>query len=129
MLVLRLFGQARIEADDAIRPIRAPAKAVEAFAYLAANHNAPVSREFLAALLWPDDAPEEGRAKLRRHLYVLAQALPAAAEPYLTTTSNTVRWNGAAAPVDVIAFTEALARDGAGDPAVWYTGRLSRRLS
>ena len=59
VLVLRLFGQARIEADDAIRPIRAPAKAVEAFAYLAANHNAPVSREFLAALLWPTMRPRK----------------------------------------------------------------------
>ena len=124
VLTIRLFGQVRVEVDGEAWPLRAPAKAVEALAYLATHHGVAVARDFLATLLWPDDEPEDGRAKLRRNLHVLAQALPqpAAGEPYLLTTKQTVGWNPEAASIDVIAFTEAGVAGRLDEAATWYGG-------
>lgn len=36
----------------------------------------PVSRDLLAAFLWPDEAPSKGRANLRRELHILVKILP-----------------------------------------------------
>lgn len=125
MLTIRLFGHARFELDEAAWPFRAPAKAIAVLGYLAAHHDAPVSRNFLAELIWPDDEPEEGRGKLRRHLHVLIGALPKAPDdtPYLIATMQTVRWNAQApATIDTIAFCEAGAAGRLDDATAWYGG-------
>jgi DNA-binding SARP family transcriptional activator len=125
VLTIRLFGHARFEIDEAAWPFRAPAKAIAVLAYLATHQDVPVSRNFLAELIWPDDEPEDGRGKLRRHLHVLVGALPKAPEdaPYLLSTMQTVRWNQKApATVDTIAFCEAGANDRLDDATAWYGG-------
>jgi DNA-binding SARP family transcriptional activator/tetratricopeptide (TPR) repeat protein len=127
VVTIRLFGQVRFEVDDAVAPLRAPARAVVALGYLASHHDVPVSRDFLAALLWPDDEPEDGRAKLRRNLHVLGQALPAvtSSQPYLLATMRTVRWNPEhPATVDAIAFAEAGRGGRTDEAAAWYTGNF-----
>ncbi len=125
MVTIRLFGHVRFEVDGAALPVRAPARAIAVLAYLATHHGAPVSRNFLAELIWPDDDPDEGRGKLRRQLHVLAAAFPKApgAPPYLLTTMQTVRWNPAApAIVDTIAFGEAGEAGRLADAIGWYGG-------
>ena len=109
MLTIRLFGQVRVDIDGAVEPLRAPSKAIEALAYLATHRDAPVSRDYLATLLWPDDEPEDGRGKLRRNLHVLARALAhSAPEPLLSAAMQSIRWNAqSGVSVDVIAFAEA----------------------
>jgi len=49
--------------------------AIALLGYLAVEHR-PISRAFLARLLWPDDSPSKGLASLRRELYNLTQLLP-----------------------------------------------------
>jgi DNA-binding SARP family transcriptional activator len=125
VLTIRLFGHARFELDEAAWPFRAPPKAIAVLAYLAAHHDVPVLRNFLAELIWPDDDPEDGRGKLRRHLHVLVGALPKAPDdaPYWVATMQTVRWNRhAPATVDTIAFCEAGANDRLDDAIAWYGG-------
>ncbi len=124
MLTIRLFGQVRVDIDGAIEPLRAPAKAVEALAYLATHRDAPTSRDFLATLLWPDDEPEGGRGKLRRNLHVLARALAhVSPEPLLTAAMQSIRWNVQdAVSVDVIAFAEAYAARSYDEAIAHYGG-------
>jgi DNA-binding SARP family transcriptional activator len=127
VVTIRLFGHALYEDGANAAPFRAPARAIALVAYLITHRDAPIARNYLAELLWPHDDLEAGRAKLRRHLHVLTQALPPApAElPYFLTTMQALRWNPAApAVVDVITFADA-ARDGRFDDAVaWYGGEF-----
>ncbi len=126
MVTIRLFGQVRCEQNGEAAPLRAPARAVVAFAYLTSHHDVPVSRDYLATILWPDDEPDAGRAKLRRHLHVLTQALPKiASQPYFLATMQTVRWNVAnSIAVDTIEFDQAGRNGRADEAAAWYTGNF-----
>ncbi len=126
MLIVRLFGHVRFEFEGTKWPLRVPLKGIELLAYLAAHRAVPISRTFLAELMWPDDDPETGRTNLRRHLHVLARGLPpAASAPYVLATMQTVRWNpDAPALIDTIAFSEAGAAGKVADAIDWYTGEF-----
>ncbi|NOR81896.1 MAG: hypothetical protein GQ526_00195, partial [Ardenticatenales bacterium] len=50
-------------------------RTIALLAYLVAERR-PIGREYLALLLWPDEAPSTGRGNLRRELHNLAQILP-----------------------------------------------------
>lgn len=81
-----------------------PPRAIALLAYLATRPGKPVTRPRLAALLWPDDAEEEARAKLRRHLYQLQKALPPDIA-WVDVETSSVCWNAnAPAIVDVVEF-------------------------
>src|SRR4051812_23759040 len=68
-LKLFVFGQPRLEVDR--KPIKLNLrKALALLAYLAASGQ-PYSRDALATMLWP----ESGRARLRRMLHRLQQAI------------------------------------------------------
>jgi DNA-binding SARP family transcriptional activator/predicted ATPase len=56
-------------------PFHARPRVLPLFAYLLLERGAPVSREAIAARLWPDEPQSEGRAALRRHLQYLDSAL------------------------------------------------------
>jgi len=72
-LDIRLLGAPRIAVDGT--PIAVDTrKAIALLAYLAVVPG-PVSREVLAALLWPESDGEDGRAALRRTLSTLRSAL------------------------------------------------------
>ncbi len=125
MVTIRLFGHARYEIGTVVSPFRVPPRALAALAYLIVQRDAPVDRRFLAELLWPDDDSNDARTNLRRHLHVLAQALPPAPDeaPYLLSTMKTIRWNPAApAIVDTIAFTDAARAARFDEASAMYTG-------
>jgi len=83
---LRLLGPVRIEhhqeaknraieGDAVVTPRFRSRRTMALLGYLAAEQR-PVSRDFLAALFWPDETPSKGRGNLRRELYSLAKILP-----------------------------------------------------
>ncbi len=79
------------------------------FAYLALHRAAPVSRQQLAFLFWPDSSEAQARTNLRKQLLFLRQALPQT-EAVLTIDRQYVQWvPGAMIHVDVAAFRDALA--------------------
>src|SRR6266511_5920679 len=73
LLKLLLFGSPRLERDG--RPIELNLrKALALLVYLAVSGQ-PHSRDALATLLWPESDGREARARLRRTLHRLSQAI------------------------------------------------------
>src|SRR5579859_6055895 len=95
MLRLRLLGSFHAHADGDKLKLPSLPRSVPLWAYLLINAAAPIRRELLAQLLWPDEGEVLGRANLRRHLHQLQLALPPAPpdHPWLLTTPTTTQWN------------------------------------
>jgi non-specific serine/threonine protein kinase len=95
MLYIHLFGHLRLFDDRQPLRFTARPKALPLWAYLLLNRAKPVPRDALAFLLWPDASEDVARANLRRHLYDLRRALPAAPEntPWLVRRPDAVQWN------------------------------------
>lgn len=74
-------------------------------AYLAATERAPVTRDKLIALLWPESDESSGRHSLSQLLYALRHGLGADA---LTVNTETVSLNPAILGSDVHSFDTAL---------------------
>ena len=64
----------------------------------------PVERDWLAGVLWPDSAPDAGRANLRRTLTDLRAALGDAAPRLVSPTAQTIGLTVAPHEADVRAF-------------------------
>jgi len=80
-LDVRLLGEPRFAFGGEPLRFGAPPRALELFAYLLLARAAPVARDRLAALFWPEVPDRDARADLRRHLYYLTtRALPAGHE-------------------------------------------------
>lgn len=102
MALLRLFGHPVLETDGTRSALKVPAKAVALLAIVVSNHLRPLSREWLAEVLWPDSDQAEARANLRRHLHLCLRLI---GEDALTLTRATVQWNGqSSTDVDVVRF-------------------------
>lgn len=85
-----------------------PRKSLQVLAYLLLHHAVPVSREYLAFLLYPDDEEGAARAKLRATLSELPKILPAPADQYVSIETDKIAWNpDADLWLDVDAFEEA----------------------
>jgi DNA-binding SARP family transcriptional activator len=94
---LRLLGPARVEhidtnpeggmGDAGSIPRFRSQRAVGLLGYLTSERRT-IAREYLATLLWPDEASGTGRGKLRRELYNLVKILPGCWE----TDAQTVRF-------------------------------------
>jgi DNA-binding SARP family transcriptional activator len=85
----------------------------------------PIARDLLAATLWPDDDRLEGLTKLRRHVHMIAQALPPSDVPWIAGTNKTIAWNPESrARVDVNEFERALADHRDADAVEAYRGDL-----
>jgi hypothetical protein len=65
----------RDEVNPGMIPRFRSRRTVGLLGYLVAKQR-PIGREHLALLFWPDEAPANGRANLRRELHNLAQILP-----------------------------------------------------
>lgn len=108
-LVVRLLGSPSMQFDG--RPIKlpTPARCVAVLATLALRRGDPPTRSTLASAIWPDDLDSDARANLRRHLHLVAQALPKIdGVEWIDTSSRTVAWNDRApAWFDVHAFEDA----------------------
>lgn len=121
MPLLRLFGHPVLESDGNRTALKVPAKAVALLAIVAANHSRPLSREWLAQILWPDTDPAQARANLRRHLHLCLRAI---GDDALALTRTTVQWNrDSHTDVDVIRF-DAFAKRQRESAADEYGGEL-----
>src|SRR6266545_2357593 len=102
MLTIQLFGSPQLFLDG--RPVGVPRRKSRALLYYVAAHSAPVPRERLLALLWPDHDRPAAQQVLRTSLHGLRKAVGAA----LLVADDTL----ALAPdvdVDVRRFAERLA--------------------
>lgn len=78
-------------------------------AYLLLHREAPISRQRLAFLFWPDSSEAQARSNLRNLLHTLIQALPDG-EHLVETDNQTVQWRAdGAITVDVDSLLAALA--------------------
>ncbi len=73
---IRLFGHVAVEVNGEPFRLATPRKTLSILAYLLVNRDAPIARDFLAYVMWPDDEEEPARTKLRMNLYDLARVLP-----------------------------------------------------
>jgi DNA-binding SARP family transcriptional activator/tetratricopeptide (TPR) repeat protein len=75
-LRIGLFGHVAVEVNGTPFKLATPRKTLPVLAYLLLNRDAPIARDFLAYVMWPDDEEEPARTKLRLSLYDLARVLP-----------------------------------------------------
>ncbi len=89
-LRIRLFGHVAVEVDGAPFRLATPRKTLPILAYLLMNRDAPVARDFLAYVMWPDEEEDSARSRLRMNLYELGRVLPPspAGGPLLVTTDS-----------------------------------------
>jgi DNA-binding SARP family transcriptional activator len=107
-LAIRLFGNLEVALDGAPFRFATPRKSLQVLAYLLLHRRAPVSREYLAFLLYPDDEEASARAKLRSTLSELGKILPKPAERYVLVDTDRVSWNpNTDVWLDVDEFAEA----------------------
>ena len=109
MLRLRVFGGVAIERNGV--PVTETAelhKALALLALVAASGERGVSRDQLAAFLWPESDSEHARSALSQTLYTLRKQL---AEPELFVGTRTLRLNPTAIGSDLGDFERALLRD------------------
>ncbi|HEX9116583.1 MAG TPA: BTAD domain-containing putative transcriptional regulator, partial [Anaerolineae bacterium] len=94
-LDIRLLGEFAIFYDGA--PITAinSQRSQCLLAYLLLHRDAPVARQRLAVLFWPDSTEAQARSNLRNLLHTLTQALPNG-EPFVEADGQTVQWRAAA---------------------------------
>jgi DNA-binding SARP family transcriptional activator/tetratricopeptide (TPR) repeat protein len=108
VLDVRLFGHLEVAIDGGRFNLATPRKSLHVLAYLLLHRGAPVSREYLAFLLYPDDEEGAARAKLRATLSELPKILPPPAARYVTVETDKIAWNPEAELwLDVDAFVEA----------------------
>ena len=126
MALIRLFGHPVLDRGEVRAPLAVPPKAVALLALLAAHHARPLSREWLAQSLWPDDDPAGARANLRRHFHLLVKAI---GDDAFILARHTAQWNAACAhTVDLIRF-ETLANAGSPLALDEYAGDLCAGIS
>jgi predicted ATPase/DNA-binding SARP family transcriptional activator len=123
---VRLLGEPAFRYGGEPLRFGAPPRSLELLAYLLLNRGAPLARDRLAALFWPEVTDSAARADLRRHLYYLTtRALPPG-KAWFVGDKRVVQLNPAL-PIrfDVDEF-EACARDRtrAAEATAWYAGDL-----
>ena len=91
---IRLLGGLRVLDGDQELRFSAPAKALSLLAYLLLYRTQQFSRDTVAFAFWPDDDEPRSRANLRRHIALIARALPVvAACPPIVADHRSIRWN------------------------------------
>jgi DNA-binding SARP family transcriptional activator len=88
---IRLLGRVLVQLDAGSPGTLRSGRAEVLLAYLLLRRGAPVARERLAALLWPDSAEAQARTNLRHLLHTVRRDLPAV-ERYLEIGGRVVRW-------------------------------------
>lgn len=127
-LDLSLLGTFRVSLDQ--RPLTSfrSANNQGLLAYLALNNNHSISREVLAALLWPDESDDDAHNNLRQAIFRLRQLLGDGENgdiPYLTITRQSVQFNpNSDYSLDVDLFLRAIESHDLDAAAAAYTGEL-----
>ncbi|HMF29278.1 MAG TPA: AAA family ATPase, partial [Candidatus Cybelea sp.] len=94
--------------DGAPFKFATPRRSLQVLAYLLLHRSGPVTREYLAFVLFPDEDEADARARLRSTLSDMPKILPAPFERYITVDGENVAWNpGAPLWLDVDTFVEA----------------------
>ncbi|MEO6836000.1 MAG: AAA family ATPase [Candidatus Tumulicola sp.] len=107
-LDIRLFGHLEVALEGGRFSLATPRKSLQVLAYLLLHRAAPVSRDYLAFLLYPDDEEGAARAKLRATLSQLPKILPPPADRYISIDTDKIAWNpDADVWLDVDAFEAA----------------------
>ena len=120
MLALRLLGGLTLENPDRITLGRAAQRRrLALLAVLASPVGAPIARERLIGLLWPDIAPEDARHRLSVALYDLRQVL---GDDAISMSSRSVTLRPGAIALDVAEFEAAVAREDWEAAAAAYAG-------
>jgi predicted ATPase/DNA-binding SARP family transcriptional activator len=131
-LEVALFGHVRLAFDGKPFEFGAPRKTLPILAYLLVHRHAPISREFLAFLMWPDVDEEVARNNLRRNLTLFKGILPppSPAESWILATNELVRWNPDAPYTLDIAEFDRLCREpeGLAEAVELYSGDLLEDL-
>jgi predicted ATPase/DNA-binding SARP family transcriptional activator/uncharacterized protein HemY len=113
MWTIQLFGQLALNSQERTITRFRTQKAASLLAYLAfhTRHNAPPNpRELLIEMLWPQAAPEPGRANLSNALSILRHLLEPPGVPpnaVLLADRFSVRLHPPAVTTDVVGFEEA----------------------
>lgn len=107
-LRIYLLGEMRLEYETQRITLPRRERLQRLFVRLVLLSGQPQSRKGLAFSLWPDESESEALANLRRHLYLLRNFLPTAAQGFLVIAPQTVTWQPSPACwVDVFAFEGA----------------------
>ena len=132
MLTLTLLGPFRAEVEGRDEALRLPTqKAVALLAYLALNHDGPLSRDALARLLWNDVPLKQGRHSLRQELTHIRRALGTNAKSYVQADRSTVSLRHEAIAVDAERLVELVTRhtsDSMREACELYHGELLKGL-
>jgi len=95
MLSIRLLGSFRLDYQgQALNTINTD-RLQSLLAYLVLHRDAPVPRQHLAFLFWPDSSEAQARTNLRNLLHKLRAALPQA-DRYLAIDQQTMQWQTSA---------------------------------
>jgi predicted ATPase/DNA-binding SARP family transcriptional activator len=111
-LVIRLFGPFDVRVNGLPLPRLRSRRGQCLLALLALRDGAEVERDWLAGLLWPESAPGQGLAILRRVLTDLRRVLGPAAGRLRSPAQHSLSLELGGAAVDVTAFDAAIARGG-----------------
>ena len=111
-LRIQLLGQFSVTYEtEAVAGVN-HARLQELLAYLLLHRNAPVSRQQLAFIFWPDSTEEQARTNLRNLWHRLRRTLPDA-DRFLAADELTMQWRGdASCWLDVAAFEDHLKQAG-----------------
>ena len=104
VLQIQVLGRVEITVARAPLPPLRGKSGLWLLGILTIRANQSVDRDWLAGILWPESAPEQGRANLRRTLTDLRQALGSAAERLTTPTPQTLSLQLDQREADVLAF-------------------------
>ncbi len=126
VLAIRLFGHTEMSVDGTPFKFATPRRSLHVLAYLLLNRTAPVTREYLAFLIYPDDDEVAARTKLRATLSDMPKILPPPFDRYVCVDGESVTWNPEAPLwLDVEAFAGASEDPGRLDEAIdLYRGDL-----
>jgi len=123
-LVIRLLGEVLVAVDGRSVPELATPRMQRLWVRLVIAPERRLLRSQLAAELWPESSDGQARTNLRKLLHDLRRLLPE--EPALVDVdSRTVQWRARSLVwVDVLAFTDAVARGLPGEAIESYGGDL-----
>jgi DNA-binding SARP family transcriptional activator/tetratricopeptide (TPR) repeat protein len=103
-LTVLLMGTPEVKRGE--QDIHIQRKLPRALLYYLAGHNQPINRDDLSLLLWPDDAPSDGRRHLREILSKLRAELPI--PDVIMTDRDLVSLDAGHISVDLLEFQSIL---------------------
>jgi DNA-binding SARP family transcriptional activator len=108
LLQVNLLGGFQLFYDEKPVELAHSTRLQTLLAYIILHRSAPVARERLAFLFWPDTSESQARTNLRNLIYQLRQALPFIST-YISFDNNILEWRRASAfQLDIDAFRRSL---------------------